>query len=442
VSTLSEREIAQYAYAAGFRGERLAQAVAIAIAESNGKTDLRGDTDRVDAKWGPSVGLWQIRSLQPAQRDNYPHEYPLREPRGNLDPLTNARHAYTISQGGREWELWASYGGARYREVMDRAKAAARQVTLHPPTRGDLIGGGRGGRGDGHQLPARPDRIVLDLAELHALETFMADAADRIRHTRTVLDQIDGELRAAGAAPTEPALAGLIRSSFDYLAAPATLHKIQVRLDWHARCAARARRLAEQAGGADSKWTRCHAPGFGGHGYRHHKTDHAERAVLEGSLPGRIVRNRDLRRHLDRSGRGGAPPRLPAVNLAGLHNARIPAGRLAPIGDGERLLGPVSRQFLRMRAAASTAGLNLQVDAGYRDHAEQQRLYNLYLSGRGNLAEKPGLSDHGWGLSVDLHIPDHHTFQWLAKHAGEYGFVNDVAGERRRWTYRPSPASH
>jgi len=437
VSTLSAREIAEYAYAAGFRGERLAQAVAIAIAESNGKTDIESDTDLVDAKWGPSIGLWRIRSLQPAQRDKYPHEYPLREPRANLDPMTNAKHAYVISQGGRSWAEWATFDGARYREVMDRARAAARQVTLHPPNRGELRGGERG---DGPH--ARPARTVLDLAELRELETFMAHAADRVRQTRIVLGRIDGELRAASAALPESTLAGPIRTSFDRLAAPSTLRKIETRLGWHARYAARVRRIAEQAHGADNKWTRFGAFGFFNRRLGDGKNDHA---VPEGLLPGRTVRRRDLRHHLDRSGNGGngggAPARLPAVNLAGLLNAGIPTGRLAPVGDGERLLKPVAKQFLRMRAAARTAGLDLRVNDGYRNYAEQQRLYDLYVSGRGNLAAPPGESSHGLGLSADIKIPDQRTYQWLVRHTGKYGFVNDLPGEQWHWTYKPSQAA-
>lgn len=451
MSTLSAREIAEYAYVAGFRGERLAQAVAIAIAESNGQTDIRGDKELVDAKWGPSIGLWQIRSLQPAQRDTYPHEYPLRERHTNLDPLANAKHTYIISGGGRSWGLWATYNGARYWEVMDRAKAAARHVTLHPPSRNDLRGaGGSGKAGDGrqngdgrrddghHTRSARPGRIVLDLAELRGLETFMAHAADRVRHTRTVLGRIGGELQSAVASLPEPALAGVIRTSFDYLAAPSTLPKTEARLDWHARYVARVRRLAEQADGPDNKWTRSDALPFFNRSYRDGKIDQAERTVLEGLLLGRIVRSHDLRHHLNRSGGGGsAPARLPSVNLTGLHNARLPASRLAPIGDGERLLKPVAKQFLRMKAAARTAGVDLRAEDGYRNYAEQQQLYDLYLSGRGNLAAPPGESNHGWGLSVDIKNVDQRTYRWLVKHAHEYGFVNDVPSENWHWTYKP-----
>jgi hypothetical protein len=433
VSTLSAREIAEYAYQAGFRGERLTQAVAVAIAESNGVTGATGDTSLVDGKWGPSIGLWQIRSLQPSQRDRYPAEYPLRERHANLDPLTNAKHAFAISNGGRDWSPWSTYGGPRYHEVMDRARAAAQAVSKHPPETG------RGPHGGGKAGSARPGKIVLDLSELHRLATFFADSADRVRHTRAVLGRIGDEV-AAHSGTLEPALAGLIRTSFDYLASPSTLHKLEARLDWHARYAARVRKLAERADGADGKWSRSDAYHFLTVSLGDGKVDHAERAVLEGLLLGRIVHSRrELRHHLDRSGGKGsqAPNRLPAVNLGGLRNAYLPASRLAPAGDGERLLKPAAKQFLRMKAAARAAGIELRLEDGYRDYAEQKRLYELYQAGRGNLAAPPGQSNHGWGISVDIAVPDQRTYQWLVKHADEYGFVNDVPSEKWHWTYQP-----
>jgi len=40
--------------------------------------------------------------------------------------------------------------------------------------------------------------------------------------------------------------------------------------------------------------------------------------------------------------------------------------------------------------------------SSYRNLDQQWDLYNLYKSGRGNLAAYPGTSNHGWGLAVDL----------------------------------------
>jgi LAS superfamily LD-carboxypeptidase LdcB len=49
----------------------------------------------------------------------------------------------------------------------------------------------------------------------------------------------------------------------------------------------------------------------------------------------------------------------------------------------------------------------------------------------------PNMPGHGLGISVDINIPDQSTYQWLAKHADEYGFVNDVPSKKWHWTYKP-----
>lgn len=53
-------------------------------------------------------------------------------------------------------------------------------------------------------------------------------------------------------------------------------------------------------------------------------------------------------------------------------------------------------------AAAKDLGHNLHIVSGYRSIAEQRRLYELYLAGRGNLAARPGRSWHNWRGAADL----------------------------------------
>ena len=50
----------------------------------------------------------------------------------------------------------------------------------------------------------------------------------------------------------------------------------------------------------------------------------------------------------------------------------------------------------------SLTGENVIATEGHRSKAEQERLYNLYKSGKGNLAARPGTSNHGHGLAMDL----------------------------------------
>jgi LAS superfamily LD-carboxypeptidase LdcB len=66
-------------------------------------------------------------------------------------------------------------------------------------------------------------------------------------------------------------------------------------------------------------------------------------------------------------------------------------------------------------------------------------LYQKYLNGTGNLAAKPGYSNHQNGNSMDIGSVNGYgtkAFNWLKNNADKYGFKNDVAGEFWHWTYK------
>lgn len=66
--------------------------------------------------------------------------------------------------------------------------------------------------------------------------------------------------------------------------------------------------------------------------------------------------------------------------------------------DGKRVEVEVAEAFDKLAAAFSRQfGLTLHVRSGTRTTAEQQRLYDLYKSGRGSLAAVPGTSNHEEG---------------------------------------------
>ncbi|QUQ72216.1 hypothetical protein [Kutzneria sp. CA-103260] len=132
--TISAREIAQHAYDAGFRGESLNTAVAVALAESHGDTGIHGDVNLQTGTWGPSVGLWQIRSLNPGH--GTAAEQALRNAQANADPAVNARHAYAISHQGTNFRPWSTYTNGAYRSYLNQARTASGQVTSGPATGG------------------------------------------------------------------------------------------------------------------------------------------------------------------------------------------------------------------------------------------------------------------------------------------------------------------
>ena len=113
--------------------------------------------------------------------------------------------------------------------------------------------------------------------------------------------------------------------------------------------------------------------------------------------------------------------------------------RIAPIGNGKSLRSDAALKFNQMKAAARRAGVTLSPVSGFRTMAQQRSLYAAYRAGRGNLAARPGYSNHQGGRSVDVSTKGSYSssaYRWLARNGRQYGFVNDVRGEPWHWTYR------
>lgn len=119
---------------------------------------------------------------------------------------------------------------------------------------------------------------------------------------------------------------------------------------------------------------------------------------------------------------------------AAVRNGRLPSSMLAPIGGGYYLRKDAAAAFNAMSAAAQRKwGRPIRVVAGYRTYARQVYFWNLWRSGRGNLAAHPGTSNHGWGLAVDLASK---WDRWAVDQIGAaYGFA-------KRWSDAPSEWWH
>lgn len=109
-ANLSPAQIAVYAQQAGFTGQDLISAVAIAIAESSGNPKANGDTNLTP---GGSVGLWQINLAA----------HPEFAGLDLTDPQTNANAAYSVYMAaGYSFYPWSTYkSGAYARYVGDAA---------------------------------------------------------------------------------------------------------------------------------------------------------------------------------------------------------------------------------------------------------------------------------------------------------------------------------
>jgi peptidoglycan hydrolase-like protein with peptidoglycan-binding domain len=111
---------------------------------------------------------------------------------------------------------------------------------------------------------------------------------------------------------------------------------------------------------------------------------------------------------------------------------------VASIPNGKVMRSDAAAAFNRMHAAARAAGINLHVNSGFRTMAEQQALYRAYQNGTGNLAAKPGYSNHQGGIAVDINVggTGSATYRWLAANASKFGFARTVPSEPWHWEYR------
>jgi len=129
---------------------------------------------------------------------------------------------------------------------------------------------------------------------------------------------------------------------------------------------------------------------------------------------------------------------IPA-ELRAFGNGRIPANRLKTVGiGGHRLYAPAADNFVKMRAAARSAGINLTITDSYRSYPQQVDLARRKgLYSQGGLAATPGKSNHGWGLAIDANVNSRATLQWMRNNAHRFGFYATVPREAWHWEFRP-----
>jgi murein DD-endopeptidase MepM/ murein hydrolase activator NlpD len=113
----------------GFSGKALRTAYAVSIAESGGRSNAVGDKNLVDDKWGPSIGLFQIRSLKDWKKYNDPYRDGKRLP----DPGYNTEAALKKSKQGTNWKPWSAYTNGAYLKHLAQADKMAAEVGVGGP---------------------------------------------------------------------------------------------------------------------------------------------------------------------------------------------------------------------------------------------------------------------------------------------------------------------
>jgi hypothetical protein len=106
----------------------------------------------------------------------------------------------------------------------------------------------------------------------------------------------------------------------------------------------------------------------------------------------------------------------------------------------ERLALNTIAPYMALFAAAAQDGIQVTLNSGFRSYPEQKYLHDGYvrrLPGF-NTAAKPGFSKHQNGIAFDISIPGgdgNPTYEWLKRHATEFGFVRTVSHEPWHWEF-------
>ena len=118
MAKLTPAQIKGYAAGAGFSGNDLTVATAVALAESGGNTTSHNATPPDN-----SYGLMQINmlgSMGPARRK----QYALSKNEDLYDPVVNMRVAYGIYKGGgNTFKPWTTFTRGTYKKHMEAASA-------------------------------------------------------------------------------------------------------------------------------------------------------------------------------------------------------------------------------------------------------------------------------------------------------------------------------
>ena len=139
---LSINQLAALASNAGFSGQDVVTAVAVALAESGGDPTKYNPEVKAGAAQGQgSYGLWQI----------YLHAHPEFDPVQLInDPAYNASAAYTVfAQAGYSFMPWTTFKYGQYQTFLPQVQAAlaSSPIADQVATDGSTSGGDGGGNG-------------------------------------------------------------------------------------------------------------------------------------------------------------------------------------------------------------------------------------------------------------------------------------------------------
>lgn len=158
---------------AGFTGNGLKMAYAIAMAESGGSAKAYNGNANTGDK---SYGLFQINMLG-AMGPERLRQYGLASNNSLFDPLTNAKVAYKMSHGGTSWGPWSTYGSGAYKQYYGG--------TFNPDT-GGAAGGVAGSSGSsssgGSSAPAKVAMSPGETAESYGFVATLLNSNKELKN--------------------------------------------------------------------------------------------------------------------------------------------------------------------------------------------------------------------------------------------------------------------
>jgi hypothetical protein len=102
---------------------------------------------------------------------------------------------------------------------------------------------------------------------------------------------------------------------------------------------------------------------------------------------------------------------------------------------GKAVTEKTGHAFLKFQRAAAAAGVDIAINSGFRTMDEQRYFYGCYQSGNcngGNLAAKPGFSNHQSGRAIDI---SNSRSAWVQNNAARFGFRRTVPSETWHFEY-------
>ena len=143
-----------------------------------------------------------------------------------------------------------------------------------------------------------------------------------------------------------------------------------------------------------------------------------------GDITDRASRQHSLFLNALRARQARQQPQMSAGSSGGFSGGGAAGG---PLTGRWNLVAGADRALQGMNAAfRKQFGYDMKINEGGRTRARQQQLYNLYKSGRGNLAARPGTSLHESGRAIDLggafQNAGSREHRWLQANAGRWGF--------------------